>query len=111
MTKELLFGSLNFKTIATDPHFKEDSVREVIVLPILRELGYTQDNIVRSKTLQHPFVKTGIKKRPVNLIPDYALKVENNFAWVLDAKHLTKKLLMMIMLSKLQLCNTSRNQK
>ena len=31
-------------------------------------------------------MKIGSKKRPINLIPDYVLKVENNFAWVLDAK-------------------------
>lgn len=86
MTKEKLFGQLDFKTLAANPDFKEDSVREVIILPIIKELGYSQANIVRSKTLQHPFLKIGSKKRPVNLVPDYALKVENNFAWVLDAK-------------------------
>ncbi|MBS3026906.1 MAG: type I restriction enzyme HsdR N-terminal domain-containing protein [Dolichospermum sp. DET50] len=81
-----LFGNLNFQTLQQNPDFKEDSVREVIILPILKALGYTETNIVRSKTLQHPFLKSGSKKRPVNLIPDYVLKVENNFAWVLDAK-------------------------
>jgi len=93
MTREKLFGQLDFKTIASDPDFKEDSVREVIILPILKELGYTQENIVRSKTLQHPFLKIGSKKRPINLIPDYALKVENNFAWVLDAKAPNQKII------------------
>lgn len=81
-----IFGDLNFNTIKENPDFKEDSVREVIILPILKALGYTETNIVRSKTLQHPFLKIGSKKRPINLIPDYVLKVENNFAWVLDAK-------------------------
>lgn len=93
ITKEKLFGQLDFKTIANDPDFKEDSVREVIILPIIKELGYTQENIVRSKTLQHPFLKIGSKKRPINLIPDYALKVENNFAWVLDAKAPNQKII------------------
>ena len=86
VTKEQLFGQLDLRKIDKDPDFKEDSVREVIILPILKGLGYKQPNIVRSKTLQHPFLKIGSKKRPINLIPDYALKVENNFAWVLDAK-------------------------
>ena len=87
ISKEKLFGKLNFQKLDKNPDFKEDSVREVIVLPILRELGYTQDNIVRSKTLRHPFLKIGSKKkRPITLIPDYVLKVEENFAWVLDAK-------------------------
>src|SRR6266540_1152220 len=84
--KEKLFGQLDFRKIASDKNFKEDSVREVIILPILKELGYHQENIIRSKTLEHPFLKIGSKKRPVNLVPDYALKLENNFAWVLDAK-------------------------
>ena len=93
ITREKLFGQLDFKVIRTDPDFKEDSVREVIILPILKELGYIQENIVRSKTLQHPFLKIGSKKRPINLIPDYTLKVENSFAWVLDAKAPNQKII------------------
>ncbi|MDB9323144.1 DNA methyltransferase [Nodularia spumigena CS-591/04] len=81
-----IFGELNFQALKNNPDFKEDSVREVVILPILKALGYTEINIVRSKTLQHPFLKIGSKKRPVNLIPDYVLKLENKFAWVLDAK-------------------------
>lgn len=86
VSKEQLFGQLDLRAIDQDPDFKEDSVREVIILPILKELGYKQSDIVRSKTLQHPFLKIGSKKRAIKLIPDYALKVEENFAWVLDAK-------------------------
>lgn len=93
ITREKLFGQLDFKVIRTDPDFKEDSVREVIILPILKALGYIQENIVRSKTLQHPFLKIGSKKRPINLIPDYTLKVENNYAWVLDAKAPNQKII------------------
>ena len=93
VTKQQLFGDLDFRTISENPDFKEDSVREVIILPILKGLGYTQDDIVRSKTLQHPFLKIGSKKRPINLVPDYALKVENNFAWVLDAKAPNQKII------------------
>jgi hypothetical protein len=84
--KEKLFGNLNFDKIGSDPDFKEDSVREIIILPMLKELGYAQENIIRSKTLQHPFLKIASKKRSVNLIPDYVLKVGNNYAWVLEAK-------------------------
>lgn len=86
ITKETLFGHLDLRKIGSDPHFKEDSVREVIILPILKQLGYEQQNIIRSKSLKHPFIKIGSKKRPIKLVPDYSLKVENNFAWVLDAK-------------------------
>lgn len=91
--REKLFGKLDFRNLAANPDFKEDSVREVIILPILKELGYQQSDIVRSKTLEHPFLTTGSKKRqPIKLIPDYVLKVANNFAWVLDAKAPNEKI-------------------
>ncbi len=87
MIKEQLFGNLDFHKIENDNDFKEDSVREVIILPILQYLGYENKNIVRSKSLEHPFLKIGSKKKiPIKLIPDYLLKVEENYAWVLDAK-------------------------
>lgn len=87
ITKEYLFNNIDFNTLANNPDFKEDSVREVFILPILKELGYSQNDIVRSKTLSHPFLKIGSKKKiPIRLIPDYSIKVANNFAWVLDAK-------------------------
>jgi 16S rRNA G966 N2-methylase RsmD len=87
MTNERLFGNFDLKSISTNPDFKEDSVREVIILPILKALGYEQKDIVRSKALQHPFLKIGSNKKiPITLIPDYILKVSDNYAWVLDAK-------------------------
>ena len=79
------FKDFDFKRLDS-PDFKEDSVREVIILPVLYELGYTNIDIVRSKTLQHPFLKIGSKQRQVNIFPDYLLKVGDNYAWVLDAK-------------------------
>lgn len=69
--------------------FKEDSVREVIISPILRELGYTDgglNRIVRSPSLSHPFVKTGSGEREIRIVPDYLLLAANKPAWVLDAK-------------------------
>jgi len=93
VTKEELFGRIDFRTITQNADFKEDSVREVIILPILRQLGYSHENIVRSKTLEHPFLKIGSNKKiPIKLVPDYILKVEDNFAWVLDAKSPNKKI-------------------
>ncbi len=83
--KENLFHNFDFKNLNSSD-FKEDSVREVLILPILRNLGYSQSDIVRSKTLSHPFIKVGSKKRQINLVPDYLLKVLGNYAWVLDAK-------------------------
>jgi len=61
-------------------------VREVLILPLLKALGYDETQIIRSKALQHPFVKIGSKKRPINLVPDYLLQVADSYAWVLDAK-------------------------
>ena len=87
VTKYQLFGDIDFKAIAEDVDFKEDSVREVIILPILKQLGYGDENIVRSKTLIHPFLKVGSnKKREIKLIPDYLLKIGGSYACVLDAK-------------------------
>ena len=92
--KQKLFGKLNFNTLSGNPDFKEDSVREVIILSILKELGYEQKNIVRSKTLQHPFLKIGSNKKiPIKLIPDYVLKVDKTYAWVLDAKGVDEKVI------------------
>jgi len=93
ISKQLLFGDIDICQIVKEPDFKEDSVREVIILPIIKNLGYEEKNIVRSKTLQHPFLKIGSKKRPINLIPDYSFKIESNFAWVLDAKAPNQKII------------------
>lgn len=71
------------------PDFKEDSVREEIVMPVLKALQYSstgQNTIVRSKALLHPFLTIGSKKKPITLIPDYLLSARNNFVAVLDAK-------------------------
>lgn len=80
-----LFSDFDFSQL-NSADFKEDSVREVLILPLLQALGYEQAQIVRSKALKHPFLTVGSKKRPVTLIPDYLLKVEDSYAWVLDAK-------------------------
>ncbi len=76
-------------SLLENPEFKEDSVREEIIHPILNELGYTasgQNRIVRSKAVPHPFVKIGSKNHGITIIPDYLLQVQNRNAWVLDAK-------------------------
>ncbi|GHV03701.1 hypothetical protein FACS189485_07520 [Spirochaetia bacterium] len=91
--KETLFGNLDFNEIASNKDFKEADVRAVIIDPILKKLGFTYETILREKTLQSPFLRIGSKKRPVNLVPDYVLKVENGFAWVLDAKAPNQKII------------------
>jgi DNA modification methylase len=83
-----IFESFDFKLLET-PAFKEDSVREEIISPLLYNLEYTANGlnqIIRSRTLQHPFINIGSQTRKVSLIPDYLLTVNNKPAWVLDAK-------------------------
>jgi 16S rRNA G966 N2-methylase RsmD len=72
--------------------FKEDSVREELIAPLLNALGYTAsgaNRIVRSKKLVNPFVSVGsgaIKRRQVKHFPDYLLEVQGIAAFVVDAK-------------------------
>jgi hypothetical protein len=89
-----IFQDFDF-SILDSKDFKEDSVREEIILPILKKLGYSafgENKIIRSKSLPHPFVKIGSTKRSITLIPDYLLQVEDNYKWVLDAKAPNEKI-------------------
>jgi hypothetical protein len=64
-------------------------VREEIIAPLLRAIGYAPSGtcrIVRSKRLKNPFVTIGTTKRPVTLVPDYVLYVDDRAVLVLDAK-------------------------
>jgi len=92
ISKLTIFGNLDFGEIESKG-FNEAEVRAVIIDPILKELGFNHESIAREKALKSPFLKIGSKKRAVNLIPDYALKVENSFAWVLDAKASNQKII------------------
>jgi len=83
-----LFADFDFDLLRS-PDFKEDSVREELILPIVKALGYSahgENKIVRSKRLRHPFVSTGSKEVPLTNFPDYLFEVNGKFAWVLDAK-------------------------
>jgi DNA modification methylase len=91
--RETLFGNFDYKKIEANKNFNEADVRAIIIDPILKELGFNHENIVREKPLKSPFLRTGSRKRKVNLIPDYILKVENGYAWVLDAKSPNQKII------------------
>lgn len=72
-----------------NPEFKEDSVREEIVIPIIKGLGYNANipyQIIRSRNLIHPFVSIGSQKKKIFIIPDYLFEVDKKPAWILDAK-------------------------
>ena len=78
----------DFKAL-DDDGFGEDAVREEIIAPILRAIGYRPTGafrIARSKRLQNPFVTIGTTRRPVTLVPDYVLYVDDRAVLVLDAK-------------------------
>lgn len=83
-----MFDHLDFE-ILNNPEYKEDAVREDIIMPILKRLGYSstgEHKIRRGIPLTHPFVHIGSKKRKINIIPDYILETNKGIKWILDAK-------------------------
>ncbi|MCF8255979.1 MAG: type I restriction enzyme HsdR N-terminal domain-containing protein [Flavobacteriales bacterium] len=75
--------------ILDNPEYKEDAVREDIIMPILKRLGYSStgvNTIRRGIPLTHPFVHIGSTQRKINIIPDYILETQNGYKWILDAK-------------------------
>ena len=86
--KENIFGSFDFACV-NDPAFKEDSVREEIIAPLLRGIGYSSsgaNKLIRSKPLVHPYVLFGAQKRKINIVPDYLIAIGDKPCFVLDAK-------------------------
>lgn len=83
-----LFDQFDFRML-DDPDFREDSVREVLIVPLLKALGFSEQppyRIIRSKRLEHPFVYIGTVRKNITIIPDYLLERDGEFAWILDAK-------------------------
>jgi DNA modification methylase len=78
--KKELFGDLDFDKVKD---FNESDVRAVICEPILKHLGFSDENIIREK---HFEMHCGSKKGKTTLIPDYLLKIGESYAWVLEAK-------------------------
>lgn len=75
--------------ILDDPDFKEDSVREELISPIVKAIGYGVNKpfkIIRSKSLKHPFVSIGSARKKIVCIPDYLFEVNDRYAWILEAK-------------------------
>ncbi len=68
-------------------------MREEIIVPILKGLGYGIERpyrIIRSKKLLHPFVSIGSATKKIHLVPNYLLEVHDKNAWILEAKALTE---------------------
>jgi len=88
MTLQNFYNDFDFQ-ILDSGEFKEDAVREELINPILKLLGYKSygvNRIIYSKTLSHPFVQIGSKKRQINIVPDYLFEINGKYSWVLDAK-------------------------
>jgi hypothetical protein len=83
-----LFDNFDFQLLDS-PEFREDSVREELVVPLVKALGYSASppyRIIRSKKLKHPFVYFGTVKKDITIIPDYLFERDGQYAWILDAK-------------------------
>src|ERR1035437_1435053 len=81
--------------VLNDPEFKEDAVREEIITPILKALGYAvsgPNRIIRSRKLLHPFVSIGSARKEIFIIPDYLMEVSNKNAWIMEAKAPTEEI-------------------
>lgn len=84
-----LFENFNFNII-DESHFGEAAVREEIVTPILKKLGYSasgENEILYNKALKHPYSYEGIERsKKISKFPDYLLRIKKVNVLVLDAK-------------------------
>ncbi|MDI4649579.1 type I restriction enzyme HsdR N-terminal domain-containing protein [Cohnella hashimotonis] len=98
MKKKELFNPLkdfNYNALK-DSEFREDSVREEIIYPIIKSLGYSSygnSKIIRSRKLLHPFVSIGSQQKQINIIPDYVMEVDGRPCWIMEAKAPDKNIL------------------
>ncbi|KIL07347.1 restriction endonuclease [Clostridium botulinum] len=91
MNKKARFNVLNDFNyeVLDDPEFREDSVREEIIYPIIKALAYSSygnNKIIRSRKLLHPFVSIGSKQKKINIIPDYVMEIDGKPSWIMEAK-------------------------
>jgi hypothetical protein len=92
---ERVFEGFDFSALDL-ASFKEDAVREELIAPLLRTLGYgpTGDiRVERSKNLVHPFVLIGTRRHRVSIVPDYTLWYGEKPLLVIDAKAPKEELL------------------
>lgn len=79
--------------------FKEDSVREDIIAPLLKELGFEAKKSIGGLTLKRSVALTSdtyLATKPIKakdlIIPDYVLYIEGEVQCILDAKAPTVKI-------------------
>lgn len=76
-------------SVLDDSDYKEDAVREDIITPILRLLGYKNSDpykIIRTKKLNHPFVYIGSTSNKITIEPDYQLSLNGKIKCIIEAK-------------------------
>lgn len=67
----------------------EDDVREDVISPMIRSLGYSlsgDKTVRRSKKLAHPFVYIGSRRHRISVVPDYTLFLNNRPVLIIEAK-------------------------
>ncbi|MCX9058034.1 hypothetical protein NLN90_18545 [Citrobacter portucalensis] len=66
-----MFSDFDF-SLLDNKLIKEDTIREELISPLLRKLGYSisgSNKIIRSLALDHPYVRIGTKKNNIRIIP------------------------------------------
>ncbi|TXH71509.1 MAG: hypothetical protein E6Q83_01585 [Thiothrix sp.] len=88
MNNFTLFENFDY-SVFDDPDYKEDAVREDIITPLLRQLGYQNVEpykIIRTKQLKHPFVYIGSTSNKITITPDYQLSLDRKIKCVIEVK-------------------------
>lgn len=83
-----LLADFDFKVL-DDKEFKEDAVREEIIAPLIKMLGFEASGVrkvVRGRKLAHPVVHIGTTAIKIKIIPDYILLYNDIPILVIDAK-------------------------
>ena len=76
-------------SVLKDPEYLEDSVREDIITPLLKALGYSPsgpNKMIRSRKLEHPYIQIGSQKKKISIVPDYILEIGGKPQVIVEAK-------------------------
>ncbi len=83
-----IFENIDFNNLPED--YNEICVREEIIAPLLKLLGYSSSDkskcIVREPHLKQPFTQMGTKNFKISIIPDYLIKVNGKNFFIIEAK-------------------------
>jgi len=76
-----IFGNVDITALFGSKDLSEADVAAVVIEPILKNLGFSPENIERNKTLK---IRSG--RRQYDIRPDYLMRIEGSYAWVLETK-------------------------